>query len=177
MTRTSHLFACALAAAFAGCAKDEDGREEIGASLSKKVDVAIGDVPEETLAAARALRPDIAFSEAEKEVRDGRIYYDIEGRDAQGEEIELDIVQDGGGWRVVEIQRDIALEETPANVRGALEANAPSFNPVRIIESVQGDSGVIIYEFYAVAGDGGEQKLEIKADGDAVEVLSEEWAH
>ncbi len=177
MRRKPFLSVCSLAAALAGCAPDKADPEKIGATLSDKTDVAIGDVPDGALAAARALRPDIAFSEAEKEVRNGRTYYDIEGRDQQGAEIELDIIEEGDGWRVVEIQRDVALEQTPAAVRSALAAAAPDFAPARIIESAQGDGVAVIYELYAVAADGREEKLEIKVEGDEVEVLSEEWAH
>ena len=149
---------------------------EIGASLNDKSDVSIDDVPEAVLAAARAVRPDITYTEAEKETRNGVTYYDVGGEDVNGQEVELDIMQDGDGWRVVEVQRDISFDETPDAVKAALLAAAPGAEPARIIESDQTD-GVIIYEFYTRDIDGAESKYEVKLENGEAEFLEEEWAH
>jgi len=177
-TASSHqLWSYALLLAAGACGQEQAApAQEIGASLNDKVDVAIKDAPKDVLAVAKAARPNIAFTEAEREVKNDTIYYDIGGVDGNGDEIELDIMQDGDGWRVVEIQRDISLDQTPEAVRDALFANAPDVKPARIIESDQGD-GVIIYEFYTVADDGTEQKFEIKLEGENAEFLTEEWVH
>jgi hypothetical protein len=85
-------------------------------------------------------------------------------------------MRDGDVWRVVEIQRDISMDQAPEPVRAALLAAAPGVEPARIIESDQGD-GVIIYEFYTRDAAGEEQKYEVKFDGATAEFLAEEWAH
>lgn len=149
---------------------------EVGSSLSDKADVEIGDVPDGVLDAARAVRPSVAFVEAEYEKKNGVEYYEVAGLNEEGVEIELDIMRDGDVWRVVEIQRDISMDQAPEPVRAALLAAAPGVEPARIIESDQGD-GVIIYEFYTRDAAGEEQKYEVKFDGATAEFLAEEWAH
>jgi hypothetical protein len=154
----------------------DEGKSEIGASLNEKSDVDIADLPPAVLDAAHAVRPNIEFTEAEKEVRNGVTYYDVGGLDESGEEIELDIMQDGDGWRVVEVQRDISFNETPEPAKAALLAKAPGISPARIIESDQTD-GVIIYEFYTRNADGAEAKYEVKLENGEAEFLTEEWVH
>ena len=149
---------------------------EIGASLTEKSDVDIANVPAAVIDAAKAVRPDVTFTEAEKEVRGGVTYFDIGGMDGAGNEIELDIIQDEGSWRVVEVQRDIDWAQTPQAVKGALVGKAPDDAPARIIESDQTD-GIIVYEFYYVAEDGSESKHEVTFDGADAEYLTQEWAH
>jgi len=140
-------------------------------AASGKVAVALADVPAPVLAAARAARPGFVPAEAESETRDGRLYYDIEGRMPDGAEIEFDIMEQGGRWRVVETQRDIAFAAAPAPVRAAALAHDPALVPTRVIESVQAD-GLVIFELYQ-----GERKIEVKWDGRRAEVLAREWAH
>jgi hypothetical protein len=133
-----------------------------------KRDVPIAQVPPEVLAAATASQPGFVAAEAESETRDGRDYFDIGGRLADGSEVEFDIVRQGARWEVVETQRDIALDAAPKAVRSAAEG----FAATRVIESRQND-GLVIYELY----DSQQRKLEIKWDGKRSERLTAEWAH
>ena len=140
-------------------------------AASGKVAVALADVPAPVLAAARAARPGFIPGEAESETRNGRLYYDIEGRMPDGAEIEFDIVEQDGRWRVVETQRDIAFAAAPAPVRAAALAHDAALVPTRVIESIQAD-GLVIFELYQ-----GERKIEVKWDGRRAEVLAREWTH
>ena len=140
-------------------------------ATSGKSPVALADVPAPVLAAARAARPGFVPAEAEAETREGRRYFDIEGRLADGSEIEFDIMEEGGAWRVVETQRDIAFDSAPGPVRASARAHDPALAPTRVIESVQAD-GLVIYEIYQ-----GERKLEVKWNGRTAEILAREWAH
>ena len=141
---------------------------------SGKTDVPLAEVPGAVLAAARAVRPDFTPAEAETETRDGRLYYDVEGTLPDGSEIEFDIMEEGGKWRVVETQRDIAFAAAPEPVRAAHKAG---FTPNRVIESTQAD-GLVIYELFGEAGgDPQGRKVEIKWDGRKAELLDKEWAH
>ena len=135
---------------------------------SGKREVPLAEVPAEVLAAAAAAQPGFVPAEAESETRDGRDYFDIGGRLADGSEVEFDIVRDGRRWQVVETQRDIALAAAPDAVRSA----AGDFPAARVIESRQND-GLVIYELY----DARQRKLEIKWDGKRAEKLTAEWAH
>jgi len=111
--------------------------------------VAAADVPADVSAAALAMLPGFTITEAERKERDGRVYYDVEGVRADGAEAELDMLQTETGWRVVEIQRDIAWSDAPANVRAAAEAAPGAFAPVRVIESTQTEDGAVIFELFA----------------------------
>lgn len=137
-------------------------------ATSGKTEVPLGQVPPEVLAAAAAAQPGFTPAEAEAETRDGRRYFDVGGRLADGSEVEFDIMEEGGLWRVVETQRDIELAAAPGAVRKA----AGSFPAGRVIESRQADA-LVIYELY----DSNQRKLEIKWDGKAAELLTREWAH
>ena len=156
-----------------------DNRQETvnQVATSGKEDVPLAQVPAEVLAAAQAARPGFTPAEAERETRDGRHYFDIGGTLADGSEVEFDIMEEGGSWRVVETQRDIDFAAAPAPVRQATAARDAGFAPTRVIESVQQD-GLVIYELYGPqGGDPQGRKLEIRWDGTRAEVLTREWAH
>jgi hypothetical protein len=87
--------------------RDSEGANKVAAS--GKTDVPLAAVPPEVLAAAAGAQPGFTPSEAESETRDGRRYFDVGGKLADGSEVEFDIMEEGGGWRVVETQRDIQL--------------------------------------------------------------------
>lgn len=176
-----------LLAALGGCTSGDEapaveenavqGSEQNKVDSSGKVPVALAEVPAPVLEAVRTSRPDLELVEASSESRDGRNYYDVEGKLPDGSELELDLMKEGDKWHVVEIQRDIALAETPEPVRAELGRAENGFTPARIIESRQSD-GVIIYEFYDAAPHGGEpRKMEVKLDGSKAELLTREWAH
>jgi len=140
-------------------------------AASGKVEVPLAEVPAEVIAAASAARPGFVPAEAESETRDGRLYFDVEGRMPDGAEIEFDIMQENGRWRVVETQRDLAFAAVPAPVRAAALAHDRALAPTRVIESVQAD-GLVIFEIYQ-----GERKVEVRWDGRQASVLAREWAH
>ena len=179
--------ACAVSACSSGAAPDagngasaniaaeaEAPADGSKVATSGKSDVPLAQVPAEVLAAAAAARPGFTASEAESETREGRRYFDIEGKLADGSEIEFDIMEEGGKWRVVETQRDIEFAAAPEPVRAAHKAG---FTPNRVIESTQAD-GLVIYELFGEAGgDPQGRKVEIKWDGRKAELLDKEWAH
>jgi hypothetical protein len=176
---------CAVLLGFAGFACDANrppdpaARTAAPAPSGRSVETtgkqaaALDAVPPAVLAAVHAARPELTVAEAEHEVRDGREYYDVAGTLPDGSELELDLMGRGGAWQVVEIQRDIAVDEVPDAVRSALPSG---WQPRRIIESDQGE-GVIIYEFFGPGEGGAELKREVRwADGSA-ELLEDEWMH
>jgi hypothetical protein len=160
------LYALSACGQTAPGAKDESAADRV--ATSGKTEVPLGEVPAAVLAAAAAAQPGFTAAEAEAETRDGRRYFDVGGKLADGSEVEFDIMEEGGSWRVVETQRDIRLEAAPEAVRKA----AGTFPAGRVIESRQAD-GLVIYELY----DSQQRKLEIKWDGKTAEALTQEWAH
>ena len=169
----------------AGCGEGEPTAEtkqadvqQIRVETSGKVPVALSDVPAAVIETVRAAQPDLQLAEASAERRDGRNYYDMEGTLPDGSELELDLLEEDGSWRVVEIQRDIAPGDAPAPVRAVLEKAENGFAPARVIESRQAGEDLTIYEFYSSAPQGeAPRKLEIKFDGTKAELLVSEWAH
>jgi hypothetical protein len=143
---------------------------------SGKRAVHLGHVPQAIFQAIAAADPGFRAAAAEYEVRDGKVYYDVEGTSAGGDEVEFDVTQVEGRWTIVETQRDIELAKAPAEVRAGLQAAFPDFTPRRIIESDQGD-GVVIYEFFGIAGDAPETKIEVRYEAGEARVLEEEWLH
>lgn len=137
---------------------------------------AAGDIPGVVRAVVLTARPGMVISEAELKERDGRRYYDVEGRMPDGSEIELDLLETPSGWKVVEIQRDLAWDKVPAGVRTAAEGARAGFVPVRIIESVQAEDGSIVYELFS-EGQPATPSLEVRVHDGQVGVLKEAWPH
>lgn len=142
----------------------------------QKDSLSIADLPSDVLALAKRARPDLKFESADMDIRNGIQYYDVEGTNAQGEEIELDIMQDGQSWKIIEIQRDLEFAEVPENVKAVYDAHV-SAKPARIIESDQ-DNGMIVYEFYVLNAKATKQeKHEIMLEDGQAKYLDEEWKH
>ena len=144
--------------ALAGCGKAEAPTEASGGAPEKSVladgpaadirEVAEADLPQGVRDAVLARVPGMKIAETERKERDGKIFYDVEGARPDGSPVELDLIEEAGKYRVVEMQRDIAWADAPAPVRAAAGAAADAFTPARVIESTQED-GMIVYELFA----------------------------
>ena len=99
----------------------------------------------------------------------------MEGARPDGSEVELDVLNENGEYKVVEIQRDIPWSEAPEEARTAAASSSRPFEPVRVIESKQTD-GAVIYELFT---EGAPEKpaLEVRVVDGKAEVLKEEWPH
>lgn len=181
MKRAGLMPVLAAVLAAYGCSKAPEDQAAAGNGvLAAGPETAVSNVAADALPAPlRALAerhvPGITIDEAERKEREGRVYYDIEGRRPDGSAIELDVLQDGADYRLVEMQRDIAWSEAPQAAQNAAKAQKGAFAPERVIESTQTD-GTVIYELFA-PGRKDEPAMEVKmADGKA-EVLTERWEH
>ncbi|KQY75545.1 hypothetical protein ASD25_10700 [Brevundimonas sp. Root1423] len=134
------------------------------------------DLPGAVRAVVLTARPGMIISEAELKEREGRRYYDVEGRMADGSDIELDLLETPSGWKVVEVQRDLPWNKVPGRVREAVEGARAGFTPVRVIESTQADDGSVIYELFA-EGQPATPALEVRVRDGQAEVLKEVWPH
>lgn len=143
--------------AIAGCGKAEaPAAPEKTAPASVLADgptadideIAAADLPPGVRAAVLAKVPGMTIAEAERKARGGMVFYDVEGTRPDGSPVELDLIEEAGRYRVVEMQRDIAWAKAPAAVRAATGAAADAFTPARVIESTQED-GTIVYELFA----------------------------
>jgi hypothetical protein len=79
---------------------------------------------------------------------DGEGEYEVTGT-LGGQEYEFDLMGPDGGWRVVEIQRDIVWGGAPAPVRAVVATAPNAFLPERVIESRQPVDGSVVYELFA----------------------------
>jgi hypothetical protein len=172
---TFTLIAILASPALAG-GDQQEKTAKIGSTLNEKVALDISQVPPSAMDEIKAIQPGFVAEEAEKEFKHGNVYLDVEG-EADGKEIEFDMLQTESGWKVVEVQRDLTWAQLPQNVAEALQADSPEFEPKRIIESVQHGTQITIYEFYAVDGDGTESRKEVKVENGTATVLDEEWRH
>jgi hypothetical protein len=173
------LLICSATMFLSACGSGEESSVSQNTSVASSGKVALDpkQVPPEVLQVALVAEPKLEVTEAETETRDGRRYFDVGGTLPDGSEIEFDIMEEKGRWRVVETQRDIAFSAAPAAVREASAVHDKSFAPTRVIESKQQD-GLTIYELYGPErGNAQGRKVELKWDGRQAEVLTKEWAH
>ena len=163
--------------ALTGCGKAEAPATPESAAPEKSVlddgpaaeidEIAEADLPQGVRDAVLARVPGIKIAEAERKERDGKIFFDVEGMRPDGSPVELDLIEEAGAFRVVEMQRDIAWADAPAPVRAAASAPDDAFTPARVIESTQED-GTIVYELFA-PGKADEPAAEVNwKDGKAV---------
>jgi len=180
-----------VAAALAGCSGGEQGSQPANAlggsepatgngvlaegPVTNASRVAADALPAEIRALVERTVPGMTVDEAERKLREGRVYFDVEGRRPDGSEVELDILQEGDAFRVVEIQRDIAWAEAPAAVSAAARAAPGYFEPARVIESRQTDDSVI-YELFA-PGREDEPAMEVRLRDGKAALLDERWEH
>lgn len=150
---------------------------KIGATLNKKETIPIHAIPTSALTAIKSIAPNFAIQEVEKEYKHDHVYLDVEGKDAKGNEIEFDMLQDGEHWKIVEVQRDMTMEDLPSAVKTLIKKQENSDQVRRIIESKQYGTDITIYEFYLVAENGTESRKEIKSENGEVVLLDEEWKH
>lgn len=151
----------------------KDHSNTIGSTLNNKVAVSLADVPAEVKKVIKAAYPQFTMQEAEKEFKHGNTYFDIEGLDKHGKDLEFDmLLGKDGTWSIAEIQRDLTEAQCPTNVLALFREKVGTVDIGRIIESDQG-GGVVIYEFYTVEKTK-EKKYEIKV---ALSFLEKEWQH
>ena len=147
--------------------------EPVGSTLHKKFGVELADVPAEVKSIIKSAYPKFKMQEAEKEFKHGNTYFDIEGLDENGDDLEFDMLLGKDGiWTIAEIQRDLTEEQCPKGVLMLFREKVKEVAIARIIESDQG-GGVVIYEFYTVEK-GQEKKYEIKRE---LSFLEKEWTH
>lgn len=170
-----------LAGALAACSEGTETGNTQSAPVSANevanevAGAVTADLPPGVTSAVEAAVPGMKVEEAERKEREGRVYYDVEGTRPDGSEVELDLLQKGDAFEVVEIQRDIPWTEAPENIRKTAAASPKAFEPVRVIESKQTD-GSIIYELF-VADQPAKPALEVQVKDNAAKILTEEWPH
>jgi hypothetical protein len=101
MKRTFTLLTFCLALFSFGCTQQSGGTAAF-MDDEGEAEVALDQVPEAVMKAARAAVPGIVIEEAEREVENGVLVYELEGT-ANGKEYEIEVSADG---KVLEIEED-----------------------------------------------------------------------
>ncbi len=144
---------------------------------TKVTPVAAADLPPAVVAVVTAAAPGLKITEAEFKEREDRRYYDVEGVLPDGAEIEFDLLETGGTWKIVETQRDIAWSATPQPVRDAAVKAVPED---RAGAGDRKHRGRRPGDLRAVRrGRPKEPSLEVswKKGGPPAKVLTEAWPH
>lgn len=97
--------------------------------------------PPHIVHAVQAVMPGVVITSG---ATDGEGEYEATGT-LNGQEYEFDLLGPEGGWRVVQIQRDIAWGDAPAPVRDLIATTPNAFLPERVIESRQTADDSLIY--------------------------------
>jgi len=157
------LLIALIALSVTSCSKAETQR----VSATEITKVQLSEVPK-----------NVGAVEVLKKVRDGRVYYDVEGELPNGEEIEFDVLMTTDGPEIVEIQRDLSWSDVPQQVRSVVnDANEDNLKIARIIESAQADGFTIIYEIF-VANEPADPRFEVSfTDTNQAKLLSTRWKH
>lgn len=108
-------------------------------------DTTASPVPPDIARAVEASMPGLTIVSG---ASDGDGEFEVTGT-LDGQEYELDLLGPEGGWRVVEVQRDIAWGDAPQAVRDLIATTPGTFLPERVIESGQPANGSVIYLLFA----------------------------
>jgi hypothetical protein len=131
-------FIVAIAACFVAACSPPAANTETPATTAPVVDPAVAE-------AVTAAMPGVTITAG---AADGEGEYEVTGT-LNGQEYEFDLMGPGGGWRVVEIQRDIVWADAPAPVRDVVATAPNAILPARVIESRQPVDGSVVYELFA----------------------------
>lgn len=112
---------------------------------SQNADTVASPVPPEIARAVEASMPGLTIVSG---ASDGDGEFEVTGT-LDGQEYELDLLGPVGGWRVVEVQRDIAWGDAPQAVRDLIATTPGTFLPERVIESGQPADGSVVYLLFA----------------------------
>lgn len=148
---------CLIAAALMLAACSQQAQPAAGSASAPAVD------PDIAAEVTRAM-PGVEITGGDA---DGQGEYEVTGV-LDGQEYEFDLMGPDGGWRVVEIQRDIAWADVPELVRAATASSPNAFEPTRVIESRQPADGSVVYELFAAGAAPGAPTMEVRfMDGQA----------
>lgn len=155
-----------------GCSAQDDMRS----SATEVIEIELSDLPQDIVTLINEKQPDFRYEEIQKKIRDGRIYYDVEGLIEDDSELEFDVLMTLNGPEIVEIQRDVLTLDMPASVQLELRnINKDQLIVSRIIESTQTDDS-IIYEIF-VEGNKTDPRFEIMLKDGKASLLQERWKH
>ena len=141
-----------------------------GPALAHEEKVDLAKVPAPAVAAAKKVAPAVKWTGATKETEEGKVLYELSGKDAAGTSIEVEVTADG---KVQAVETEIPLSKVPKVVLDALKAKGKGFK-ASSAEEVRKDGKLTSYEFDGKDKDGKEVEATVSADGKTVEFEDED---
>jgi hypothetical protein len=133
----------------------------------KEEDVALEKLPAVVRKAADKEIAKAKWLAATKLLEEGDVMYELDGKDAKGREVTVQVTADG---QVVEVETEITMKEIPKVVTEALKKKLPGFK-ASLIHSVNEDGKIVSYSFEGKRSkDKQEVDVTVEADGTSVEV-------
>ncbi len=129
--------------------------------------IPLDQVPAAVMKAIKNRFPGADVSSVEKEKEDGQVMYDVELKH-KGRKYEMDIKDDG---TIVEIEKEVAVGDTPEAVLQAVKAKYPGSKVEEIMEvnKVEGKKETPVhYEITIVGADGKKKEVVVSLDGKKV---------
>ena len=134
-----------------------------------------GEIPFDKLPAAvrkavEAAVPKVKWESGTKEVEGGKTVYTVDGENAKGKAVSVEVTADG---KVLEVSVEVTMAEVPAVVKDALRKKLPRFKVDDVYE-VSRDGKVAEYQFEGQRPKGKKADhaitVTVSADGKTVEV-------
>lgn len=133
-------------------------------------DIPIDKLPAAVKKAIDAAVPKAKWTTAGKSEEDKKVSYEIEGEDAKGRYVWVEVTAEG---KVVEVQTEVPLKDAPKVVADALTKQFPRFK-VETTYEVQVDGKVARYDFEGKRPkDKEEITISVSADGKTIDVYDE----
>ncbi|HBG51515.1 hypothetical protein [Candidatus Macondimonas diazotrophica] len=141
-----------------------------GAMAGEETPIALSEVPESVMSAARTAMPEARFRSANTEREtDGTLVYEIQGRTIDNRQIEVDVLPSG---EIEEIEVEFTRDLVPGAVLKAVESRYPDFEIEFIEASHSASKKVVQYEF-AGRVNGDKLDLDVSADGRRIQVADD----
>lgn len=121
--------------------------------------MAMDEAPAAALDAAKQHAGGMEFTNVQVDMDEGVETHEFSGKGQDGKMLEVDVTADG---KVLEIEREIAMDEVPGEVSQKPDRYAPGFQPTFVEKSERPDA--VYYELEG-QGQNGELDIEIREDG------------
>jgi uncharacterized membrane protein YkoI len=144
-----------LIAATGACSRSPSGAERV--SLDK--------VPAVAKAAADKAIPGVHWEKAEKERENGKMVYELKGRDPKGKKVKVEVSPDGNH---VTVEENVSLDAVPGVVKAEADKAIPGVTWKAAEQETEG--GKVVYELKGLDPKGKRVKVEVSRDGKQVTV-------
>ena len=136
------------------------------ARADSEAPIALAKVPAVVVESARQAAPGVKLEKAVKSVEEGKTYYDLIGRDAQGREIDVELTASG---QVLGVGTEVPMASVPKIVLSALKTKSKGMRFTEA-EIVTLNGRLIAYRLSGRNSQGDDVEATVSPDGRAVEI-------